>query len=48
MGGKGDENEDMADDLTGGKNWQDNLKGPTLDYNNIFDDDTGMDPGVFV
>ena len=38
----------MSDDLTGGKNWMDNLKGPTLDYNNIFEEDTGMDPGVFV
>ena len=38
----------MSDDLTGGKNWMDNLKGPTLDYNNIFEEETGMDPGVFV
>ena len=45
--GKGEDNQ-MDDNITGGKNWMDNLKGPTLDYNGVFDEDTGIDPGLTV
>ena len=40
--GKGEDNQ-MDENITGGKNWMDNLKGPTLDYNGVFDEDTGID-----
>ena len=45
--GKGEDNQ-MDENITGGKNWMDNLKGPTLDYNGVFDEDTGIDPGLTV
>ena len=47
MGGKAEDNQ-MDENLTGGKNWLDNLKGPTLDYNGVFEDHTGVDPGITV
>lgn len=45
IGGKG-ENEEMDNGITGGKTWMDNLKGPTLDYNGVYDEFTGQSPGV--
>ncbi|CBY08311.1 unnamed protein product [Oikopleura dioica] len=44
--GKGDA--DMDNEITGGKSWMDNLKGPTLDYNGVFDEFTGQSAGVTV